>query len=158
MIRRTRWQTLLAVAVATGTPSYALSQWWLDGGGNPLPMSPVIALVLLALAAALFAMGRSVRRFVLGTRPPLDPLRAFRVLVLAKASALAGSAQLGFHTAQIVVLADTLGAPGGRALVWSNVLNAAACTVLVGVALLVEWYCRVPPVDSQDEAEGELTP
>ena len=158
MIGRTRWQTLLAVAVAAGTPAYVLSQWWLDRGGNPLPMSPVIGLVLLGLAAVLFAMGRSVRRFVLGTRPRLDPIRAFRVVVLAKASALAGSAQLGFHTAQIVVLADTLGAPGGRALVWANALNAAACTVLIGVALLVEWYCRVPPVEPPDEAEGELNP
>ena len=156
MIKRTRWQTLVAVAVVAGSLTYVVMQWWLGRGGNPLPISPVIAVVLLGLAGVLFSFGRSVRRFVLGSRPGLDPLRAFRILVLAKASALAGAAQFGFYAAQLIVVSETTDSPGGRALAWSNGFAAGACVVLVGVALLVEWYCRVPPVDSPDEAEGGM--
>lgn len=154
MIGRTHWQSVLAVALVTGALTYAASQWWIGRGGQPLPISPAVAVALLGFAAVLFALGRSVRRFVLGRRAPMDPLRAFRIFVLAKASALAGAAQLGFFGAQALVILDGGDAPGARAQAWIDVAAAAACLVLVIVALLVEWFCRVPPVDTGEQRQG----
>lgn len=155
MIRRTQWQTLVAIALVTGTVTYAVSQLVVARGGQPLPISPAVAVALLAFAALLLALGRSVRRFVLGRRAPMSPLRAFRIVVLAKASALVGAAQLGFFAAQGFVALDGSDAPGARAQALADFAAAGACLVLVAVALLVEWFCRVPPVDPEAEKTGE---
>jgi hypothetical protein len=156
MIGRTHWQTVVAVALVSGALTYAVSQWWISRGGQPLPISPAVAVALLGFAALLFALGRSVRRFVLGKRGPMDPLHAFRVFVLAKASALAGAAQLGFFAGQALVVLDGGDAPGARAQAWTDAAAAGACLVLVGVALLVEWFCRVPPVETDEQGRGEV--
>lgn len=154
MIQRTHWQTVLAIALVSGALTYAVSQWSIGRGGQPLPISPAVAVALLGFAVVLLALGRSVRRFVLGKRAAMDPLHAFRIFVLAKASALAGAAQLGFFAAQALVVLDGGDAPGARAQAWTDAASAAACLVLVVVALLVEWFCRVPPVDSDEQGRG----
>ena len=156
MIGRTRWQTLVVVALVAGMVTYTVSRWWLDRGGHPMPISPAVAVVLLAFAVLLFALGRSVRRFVLGKRRAMDPLRAFRIFVLAKASALAGAVQLGFFAAQALVALDGNDAPGAREQAGVDFAAAGACLVLVVVALLVEWFCRVPPVDAEENGRGSV--
>lgn len=151
MITRTRWQHLLAIVIIAGSLSYLVAQWWRGQGGQPWPVSPVVSVVLLAFAAVLYALGRSVRRFVQGKRPPMDPLRAFRIVVLAKACAIAGSLQLGFFAAQLLVVLEEPASAGARAQAWADGAAATACLILVGVALLVEWYCRVPPVEPEEK-------
>lgn len=153
MIGRTRWQTLVAVAAGTAAVSYIASSWWLARGNAPLPIPSSLAFVLLGVAVVLFLLGRSVRRFTQGKRR-MDPLHAFRILVLAKASALAGSAQLGFFVAQVLVVADLLEAPVARAAARASAAAAFGCLVLVIVALVVEWFCRVPPVDGERPEQG----
>lgn len=152
MIGRTRWQSLAVVALVTAALTYTFSRWWLGRGGHPLPISPAVAATLLLFALILFALGRSVRRFVLGKRRSMDPLRAFRIFVLAKASALAGALQLGFFSAQALVALDGNDAPGARAQAGVDLAAAGACLVLVVVALVVEWFCRVPPPESDEGA------
>ncbi len=157
MIARTHWQTVVVVALVSGALTYAVAQWWLDRGGRPLPVSAAVAVALLGFAVVLFVLGRSVRRYVLGKRRTMDPLRAFRIFVLAKASALAGAAQLGFFAAQAVVAAGVTESADARAQAWTDVAAAGACLVLVLVAMLVEWFCRVPPVDPDGEVKRGVT-
>lgn len=154
MISRTRWQTLVAVALVVGTLAYAGMQWWIGRGNAPVPVPSTVPVALLLLAAVLFALGRSVRRFVQGKGAPVDPIRAFRIFVLAKASALAGAAQLGFFSAVLAVLAGLPDAPATRAQVWAAAAAAGACLVLVVVAMTVEWFCRVPPVEGDPDPSG----
>ncbi len=149
MIGRTRWQTLLSVVLLSGSLTYLVARWWNGQGGQPWPVSPLVTVMLLAFAVVLYSLGRSVRRFVLGRRPPMDPLHAFRIFVLAKASALAGAVQLGFFTAQLLVVLEAPDSAGARAQAWADGAAAAACLILIGVALLVEWFCRVPPVEPE---------
>lgn len=157
MIGRTRWQTLLVVSLGVGVVTFGFAQWWVGRGGAPLPISPAVALVLLAVSAVLYGLGRSVRRFVQGKRAPMDPLRAFRILVLAKASALAGAAQVGFYGALAAVVLGLPEAPEAQAQAWSTGAAAVASLALVVVALVVEWFCRVPPVDPEPAGRGGTT-
>lgn len=155
MIARTRWQNLLAIVLIAGSLSYLAGQWWSGQGGRPWPVSPVVSVVLLAVATVLYSLGRSVRRFVQGKRPPMDPLHAFRIFVLAKACAIAGAVQLGFFTAQLLIVLEEPESAGARAQAWADGAAATACLILVGVALLVEWFCRVPPVEpDKNDPEG----
>lgn len=158
MITRTRWQVLVAVALAVGALGYVGTEWWVGRGNAPVPIPPTVAAVLLLVAGVLFVLGRSVRRFVQGRRAPMDPLRAFRILVLAKASALAGAALAGFYTGTALVVAGLSDAPEARTQTWSAAAAALAGVVLVVVALVVEWFCRVPPEDSDPTREGPHEP
>lgn len=158
MITRTRWQTLLAIAIAVGAVTHVLTDWWVGRGNAPLSIPPTVAAVLLLLAGVLFVLGRSVRRFVQGRRPPMDPLRAVRILVLAKASALAGAAQLGFFAGLAIVASGQPDAPEARSQAWSAGAAALACLVLVVVALVVEWFCQVPPEDPEAPGGGPHEP
>jgi hypothetical protein len=152
MIRRTHWQTVAGLVIGSAGVTYVLAEWWAAGGRTPVPVSGAVAVVILAFAAVLFWLGRSVRRFVLGKRPGLNPLRAFRILVLAKASVIAGSLQLGFFAAHAAALVTTYAdAPEARRQVVASAVNALACGVLVGVGLLVEWFCRVPPPEDEPQ-------
>lgn len=153
MIRRTHWQTVVGLVVGAAAVSYVLTEWWMSGGRVPVPVSPLVAVVIGAFSVVLFFLGRSVRRFVLGRRPGLSPLRAFRILVLAKASVIAGALQLGWFAAHALVLVSVYpDAPEARRQALAAGSAAVACAVLVVVGLVVEWFCRVPPVD---EDEGE---
>jgi len=154
VIRRTHWQTLVALAVGSAAVTYVLARWWVDRGNVPIPVSPVIAVVLLAVAVVLFVQGRAVRRFTQGKRAGMNPLHAVRVLMFAKASALAAALQFGFFAAHAAIALDHPEAPEARAQAISSGAAALACVVLVVVALVVEWFCRVPPED-QEPGPGE---
>ncbi len=154
MISRTPWQTLVALAVGAGAVSYVIAQWRVSRGNVPLPISPVVAVVLFAVAVVLFFLGRSVRRFTQGKRASMNPLHAVRILMFAKASALAGALQLGFFVAHAAVALAHPDSPEARAQAITSGAAAVACLVLVVVALVVEWFCRVPPVDVERGERG----
>lgn len=106
-MQRTKVTTLLLVTVAT-----TLIGWFvvvgLERRGTYLPHVPwIVDVALVALAAGVFWAGWAVRSYLKGRRPSLDPLRAARTLVLAKAAALTGSLLAGWYLAQVVaVLGD----------------------------------------------------
>ena len=75
-MRRTRWQTLLSIAVVLGVVA-ALLTTWLDRNGPGMPHVPwLVVAVELLIAGVVFSMGWAVRQFLHGRRPSLDPIRA----------------------------------------------------------------------------------
>ncbi len=86
---------------------------------------------------ALAARSRDVRR--------LDPLRATRVLALARASAFSGAATAGAYAAVALLTAPTAQAEPRleRLVLAALAVVAAAALSLAGV--VVERWCRVPP-------------
>jgi hypothetical protein len=120
-----------------------------------MPVSAAVGVVILAFSAVLFMLGRSVRRYVLGKRPVINPLRAFRIFVLAKASVVAGALQLGFFAAYAAALVTSFpDVPEARRQATAALLTALACGVLVVVGLVVEWFCRVPPPEGDEGERG----
>ncbi|MCL2463960.1 MAG: DUF3180 domain-containing protein, partial [Micrococcales bacterium] len=96
-------------------------------------------------AAVVFTMGWAVWQFLHGKRPGLDPIRAARTAVLAKAACYTGALLTGWYGGQAAayladsVIPDYLGRAGAAALA------AGGAVVLAAVGLLVEWFCHVPP-------------
>ncbi|WP_193312876.1 DUF3180 domain-containing protein [Georgenia subflava] len=152
-MQRTSWQVLLLLAIGGGLVSYLVLSG-LDGRGYlPVPVPMSTALGPAALSVVLLWLGRNVRRLVRRDPTSMTPIGAARVVVLAKASALVGAVLVGYFGAQLVLALENLAAPLPRDQAWAAGLSLVACVVLVGVALLVEWWCRVPPEDD-DETPG----
>lgn len=130
----------------------------LEAGGVYLPKVPwLVDVAILALAAAVFWLGWTVRAYQKGDRPSLDGLRAARTLVLAKAAALAGALLGGWYLAQVLlVLPDLVIEPRRDRAVAAGV--AVVCAVaLAVVGLVVEKFCQLPPSDGEENDSNGST-
>jgi hypothetical protein len=132
-------------------------QWLLVVLGNPALVPPVTwGAALGALGPVLLALAWPIRSHVRGEnrKPPVDPFYATRVVVLAKAGSLAGSALTGvgvgflvFFATRPVVSSDAL---------WPSIVAVAGALVLGVSALIVERWCTLPPDSS--EGAGDAVP
>lgn len=104
---------------------------------------PSIAVIELAIAIPVFKYRSELQKFATsGVRPKrLDPFYAMRVVVLAKATSIAGALFLGtaiglvFMQLSQPVIADSI---------WRNLAALVESVVLISVALFIEKACKLP--------------
>ncbi len=123
--------------------------------GLPLmPWSAIPTLLLLALAEA-FTAGRTARRIrrAPGTEP-IEPLSAARLVALAKASALFASLAAGYFAGTALSVSGRLELPSHREVFLTALGTAFAAGLLLAAALYLEFACRVPEDDDQDEDDA----
>lgn len=147
---RRRTLVLLAVGVAVVT-------WWVmrlvvgRGAAEPPEVPWLVVAVELLIAAVVGSMGWAVRQYQRGRRPTLDPVRAARTAVLAKAACYTGALLTGWYGGQALshlVDADVHGSTERAAAAGVAVVGAVVLSV---VGLVVEHWCRIPPRDGDDE-------
>ena len=140
-----------ALAVAGAVLGWLL-EVGLAAGGRPALVPPYsLPVTLIAIGGAVVAVGWPIRQLVRGkARRRVDPFRAMRVLLLAKASTLAGSL-LGGTAVGIILyfLSRPVLPPVGALVAAAATLLGTALLVVCG--LLVEHWCRLP---QEDEAEA----
>ena len=145
---RPRTLVLLALGVAAVT-------WWVmrmlvgRGSATPPDVPWLVVAVELVIGAVVLSMGWAVRQYQRGERPTLDPVRAARTAVLAKASCYTGALLTGWYGGQALSLLTDADVPGNgvrAAAAGVAVVGAVALTV---AGLVVEHWCRIPPPDTQ---------
>ncbi|GIG35390.1 DUF3180 domain-containing protein [Cellulomonas pakistanensis] len=153
-MQRTRARTLVLVAVAATALGYLVVRV-LGSRGLDLPQVPwLMVAVLVLIAAVVLAMGWSVRQYLRGKHPTLDPLRAARTAVLAKASCYTGALLGGWYAAQVVAVLGDLGIEAQRDRALAAGLAVLGALVLAVAGLVTEWMCRVPPPEDPEGAPG----
>ena len=157
-MRPTPTLRLLAVAGAVAVVGWIGLRLWATNGGE-LPMVPwTAAAVMLVLAAVVLALGWPVRQWTKGRRErPLDPLRAARTVVLAKASQYSGALLAGWYAAQVLALLPTADVESRRAVLVRAVVSLLSAVVLWVVGWLVERWCRVDLTDDDEHHPGGPT-
>lgn len=154
-MQATRWTNLTLLALVTGLLAW-LALRTLEGQGVNLPPVPwLVVAVLVVISSIVFAMGWAVRQFLRGKRPNLDPIRAARTAVLAKASAYTGSLLAGWYAAQVLLVLGDLDIAARRERAVAAGIAVAGALLLAAVGLVVEWFCQVPPpTDDSAERDG----
>lgn len=154
MVRPTRTRSLLLLALGVVAVTWIALRLW-SRAGNELPMLPWSTPgVMTLLAVAVLVAGWPVRRWTRGQRTqPLDPLRAARTVVLAKAAQYAGSLLTGWYAGQVLVIVPSLDVEPRRDLVVRGLVSTAAAVLVWVAGWLVERFCRVDRRDD-DEAPG----
>ncbi|RHA43602.1 DUF3180 domain-containing protein [Cellulomonas rhizosphaerae] len=154
---RTHWRHLLAIALGIGAIT-----WWLltsirDRGATLPDVSWLVGPVELLIAGVVLSMGWAVRQFLRGKRPTLDPIRAARTAVLAKAAAYTGALLVGWYGGQLVIWLGELDLPAGGERAWASGAAAAGALALAIVGLVVEGFCRIPPAEPKTEVGPSAT-
>lgn len=129
----------------------------LTGAGRatftPSLLLPVL-LVLLGAADVLFAL--PIRRAIVGRDPrPVDPFRAVRVAMLAKASSVMGAVVAGIAAGLLVFLLTRPVSPAESVI--AAIATLVGGVVLLTAALVAEHLCTIRK-DDDDEQPGPDEP
>ncbi len=157
-MHRTRIGSLLLVVALTTAAAWAVLRVFASRGVLAPEVPWLTGGVLVFIAAVLFWLGWAVRQYQQGKRPSLDPIRAARTAVLAKACCYAGSLLAGWYLAQVLHAVTELAGPARADRAWSAGLAVLGAIVLVVVGLVVEWFCRIPPPEDPEQREHALDP
>ena len=144
MVRPTRTRTLLLLALGVAVVTWIALRLW-SRSGNELPMLPWSTPGVMALLAiAVLVAGWPVRRWTRGQRTqPLDPLRAARTVVLAKAAQYAGSLLAGWYVGEVLAIVPSIDVEPRRDMLVRGLVSATAAVLVWVAGWLVERFCRV---------------
>jgi hypothetical protein len=151
-VKRTSPVPLISLALVGAIVGFLL-QLGLAAGGRPILVPPVTLPITLAAAGALvISFAVPVSRAIRGpVRREVNPFRAMRVVVLAKASSLVGSLVAGFGIGCVVYVLSRTIVPEVSSL-WLSIASAAGGVVLLVAGLVAEQLCALPPDDFTPEA------
>jgi peptidoglycan/LPS O-acetylase OafA/YrhL len=152
-VRPTHPQSVALLAVGVAVVTWVVLRWW-SSSGRELPMLPWSTPgVMGLLAVAVLVAGWPVRRWTRGQRTdPLDPLRAPRTLVLAKAAQYAGALLTGWYAGQVLVIVPSIDVEPRRDLLLRGLVSTAAAMLVWLAGWLVERFCRV---DRRDDDKND---
>ncbi|GAA2247818.1 DUF3180 domain-containing protein [Herbiconiux moechotypicola] len=150
-MRHTRPVTVVLFALLGVVIGFVLEVSLASAGLAVVNPPLTIAITLVAAGAIVLALAIPIRRAIRGTSTRrIDPFRAMRVVVLAKASSLVGALMAGFG---VGVLAFLLTRPviADAGSLWPGIATAVAGAVLLVAGLVAERLCTLPP----DEPEAK---
>lgn len=147
---------VLVVAAALGVAAGFLLDQVLTAAGRPT-FTPAVTLpiLLLLLGAVIIALAVPIRRATRGrSAPAVNPFRAVRVAMLAKASSILGAAIGGLGIGLLVFLATRPVTPSLGSM--ATVIATAVCGALLVVAALVaEHLCTIRKDDDDEQPGGD---
>lgn len=157
-MKRTHATTLVALGIV-GVAIGFLLETTLVAVGAPILVTPLaLPVTLLAIGVIVVLLAIPIRRAVRGTvTTRIDPFRAMRIAVLAKACALAGALFGGWGIGMLVyVLTRTL--PPTAGTVWLCAAAAVGGVALMVGGLIAEYFCTLPPPSDEDDTAAEHAP
>jgi hypothetical protein len=154
-VRRTS-PGILVVAAVIGVGGGFLIDQLLTAGGRST-FTPVITLPILLLLLGLIdiALAIPIWRATRGrTAAPVNPFRAVRIAMLAKASSLVGAVVGGLGLGLLLFLLTRPVIPSVGSM--ATIIATAVCgAVLVAAGLIAEHLCTIRKDDDDDEHPGD---
>jgi hypothetical protein len=159
-VKPTKILNLIAWAIPTATAGYLVSKISTSNGGQ-VPVTPLnliltlaaISIILVSFAVPMVRYRRALAEQIKNAAAPrpkrLNPFYAVRLLLLAKATALAGGLFTGWH---LGVIWMQISSPVTTDSIWQNVFALLASIAMVVVGIIVERICRIKDDGAESEA------
>ena len=148
-IRPTRVPALLALFLVGGVLGYAFGRLSIAIRGYAPQIQWSSAIGLLIAAAIVLLLANSTYRTLHREHGRMEPHRAVRFLLLAKASALVGAIVAGGYLGFAINFVTQLDVPVPQQRVIHSFGAAIAAILLAVAGLLLERACRIPKDDEE---------
>lgn len=155
-MKRTSAGVLVGAGVVGAVIGFGADQLLTGAGRATFTPSLLLPVLLLLLGAADILFALPIRRAITGANTePVDPFRAVRVVMLAKASSIVGAAVAGVAAGLLAFLLTRPVAPVGSMV--AVIATLVAGLVLLAAALVAERLCTIRK-DDDDEQPGPPDP
>ncbi|KQZ09155.1 hypothetical protein ASD23_12755 [Agromyces sp. Root1464] len=152
-MKRTHPSTIIAFVLAGIVAGYLIDLGIVSNGSKAIVPPLSLPITLAGVAALVVAFAWPIRRAVKGKATKhLDPFRAMRTAVLAKACSLSGALMLGFGLGITLFLVTRSVVPS-PATIWLAIATAIGAALLMAGGLIAEFFCTLPPDDTDTEKE-----
>ncbi|RXZ47703.1 DUF3180 domain-containing protein [Agromyces fucosus] len=152
-MKRTHPSTIIAFVLAGIVAGYLIDLAIVSNGSKAIVPPLSLPITLAGVAALVVAFAWPIRRAVKGKATKhLDPFRAMRTAVLAKACSLSGALMLGFGLGITLFLVTRSVVPS-PATIWLAIATAIGAALLMAGGLIAEFFCTLPPDDTDTEKE-----
>jgi hypothetical protein len=153
-MKRTQPTPLIALGLA-GLVVGFLVELAATAWGSPIIVPPVtLPVALVLIAGMLVVLAWPIRQATRGrTSRRVDPFRAMRIALLAKASSLSGTLLLGVGAGIVVFILTRSVVPAVTSL-WLALGMALGAVILLVGGLVAEHFCTLPPDDDNDHDNG----
>jgi len=152
-MKRTRAATIVAFTLGGLVVGYLVDLAVVTAGSKALVPPISLAITLVGVAIIVVALAWPIRRAVKGKATKhLDPFRAMRIAVLAKACSLSGALVLGVGLG-ITMFLITRSVVPPASTIWLALATAIGAGLLLAGGLVAEWCCTLPPDDTDTEKE-----
>lgn len=144
---------VIIVSAALGAAAGFLLDQLLTSAGRPT-FTPMLTLpiLLVLLGATVVALAVPIRRSTHGSGARVNPFRAVRIAMLAKAASIVGAAIGGLALGLLIFLTSRPVTPSIGSM--ATVIATAVCgALLVAAALVAEHLCTIRK-DHDDEQPG----
>ncbi|MFE7845341.1 DUF3180 domain-containing protein [Microbacterium sp. NPDC057407] len=145
---------VLIVAAGLGAAVGFLVDQLLTSAGRPT-FTPMwsLPILLLLVGAAVVALAVPIRRSTRGSGRGVNPFRAVRVAMLAKAASIVGAAIGGLAVGLLLFLTSRPVTPSLGSM--ATVIATAVCgALLVAAALVAEHLCTIRKDDDDEQPGG----
>lgn len=155
-MKRTSPLTLVATAVVGIAAGFVIDQALTSSGRPTFTPSIMLPVLFVLLGIAIVAFALPIRQATRGLAAPVDPFRAVRVAMLAKASSIVGAFVGGVGVGLLVFLLTRPVPPsvGSSGAVTATIVGAV---VLVVAGVIAEQLCTIRK-DDDDEQPGPPEP
>jgi hypothetical protein len=155
-VKRTSPGILVVAALIGAVIGFGVDQLLTSAGRATFTPSLLLPVLLVLLSAAVILFALPIRRSITGADPtPVDPFRAVRVAILAKASSVVGAVVAGVGVGLLVFLLTRPVAPVGSVV--AVIATIVTALVLLAAALVAEHLCTIRK-DDDDEQPGPPEP
>ena len=140
-----------AVGIAIG---FVVDQVLTASGRATFTPAVTLPILLLLLAGLVVGLAVPIRRATSGrTSARIDPFRAVRIAMLAKASSVVGAALAGFAGGLALFLVSRPVTPSVGS--WGTVIATIVCgAVLIAAGLIAEHLCTIRKDDDDEQPGG----
>lgn len=144
--------TPVLILALVGAVAGFLVELSLVSSGKPILVAPLsLPVTLVVIAAIMISLAIPIRRATHGNaKARIDPFRALRIAVLAKASSLSGALLVGVTLGMLVYMLTLKVLPSSSSVSLAVGALIGAVVLLVG-GLIAEHMCTLPPDDQLGE-------
>lgn len=154
-MKRTSPVVLVVAALIGAFVGFGLDQLLTGAGRATFTPSLLLPVLLVLLAASDILLALPIRRAITGAAggARVDPFRAVRVAMLAKASSIVGAVVAGIAAGLLAFLLSRPVAPVGSVV--AVVATLVAALVLLAAGLVAEHLCTIRKDDDDDTGGPE---